>query len=429
MPAKSEEEGRAVAGALHFDAAPDAQTLYKAMKGLGTDEQAIIDVLTKRSNIQRQEIAKSFKAQFGKDLIESLKSELSGNFERLIVALMYPPFKYDAKELYDAMKGVGTNEGVIIEILASRTKAQIKEIIKAYKEEYGSDLEEDIKSETSGYLEQILVCLLQGERDNATLYVDTALALQDAETLYAAGEKIRGTDEIQFITILCKRSATHLLKVFEEYQKLAGKSIEDSIKSETRGSLEDAMLAIVKCTRNIRCYFAERLYHALKGAGTDDGTLIRVIVSRSEVDLNLIKPEFKRIAGKSLSSMILELDIGLSGELLEKENLKRSRRTYQGIEKLMTWQAGIKKETSSRTGIEIAAVSLISKLPGGRTQDFKSWSTCFMCYNTSLFLKEYCSSDLKVTEDKHDTSVVKVSDMTFTPAFGCHLLIPEYPGK
>ncbi|KFP51019.1 Annexin A8 [Cathartes aura] len=295
----SEAEGKSMIGALNFDPAPDAQTLYKAMKGLGTDEQAIIDVLTNRSNMQRQQIAKSFKGQFGKDLIESLKSELSGDFERLIVALMYSPFKYDAKELHDAMKGVGTSEGVIIEILASRTKAQIKEIIKAYKEE-------DIKSETSGYFEQILVCLLQGERDNATLYVDTALALQDAETLYAAGEKIRGTDEIHFITILCTRSATHLLKVFEEYQKLASKSIEDSIKSETHGSLEDAMLAIVKCTRNIHCYFAERLYHALKGAGTDDGTLIRVIVSRSEVDLNLIKAEFKHIAGKSLSSMILD---------------------------------------------------------------------------------------------------------------------------
>lgn len=32
------------------------------------------------------------------------------------------------------LKGVGTSEDVIIEILASRTKAQIKEIIKAYKE-------------------------------------------------------------------------------------------------------------------------------------------------------------------------------------------------------------------------------------------------------------------------------------------------------
>ncbi|XP_009984837.1 PREDICTED: annexin A8-like isoform X3 [Tauraco erythrolophus] len=240
------------------------------------------------------------------DLIASLKSELSGSFQRLMVALMYSPFKYDAKELYDAMKGVGTSEDVIIEILASRTKAQIKEIIKAYKEEYGSDLEEDIKSETSGYFEQILVCLLQGERDNATLYVDTALALQDAQALYAAGEKIQGTDEVQFIKILCARSATHLLKVFEEYQKLAGKSIEDSIKSETSGSLEDAMLAIVKCTRSVHRYFAERLYHALKGAGTSDGTLTRVIVSRSEVDLNLIQAEFKHIAGKSLSSMILD---------------------------------------------------------------------------------------------------------------------------
>lgn len=32
----------------------------------GTNEQAVIDVLTKRTNAQRQQIAKSFKAQFGK---------------------------------------------------------------------------------------------------------------------------------------------------------------------------------------------------------------------------------------------------------------------------------------------------------------------------------------------------------------------------
>uniref|UniRef100_A0A8C0IU80 Annexin n=1 Tax=Chelonoidis abingdonii TaxID=106734 RepID=A0A8C0IU80_CHEAB len=240
----------------HFDPTPDAQVLYKAMKGLGeltlsitshvfktfyssvialaqfptenvftshhclfpgTDEQAIIDVLTKRSNAQRQQIARSFKEQFGKDLIASLKSELSGKFERLIVALMYSPFKYDAKELHDSLKG---------------------------------------------------------ERDDPRCYVDSAMVLQDAQALYAAGEKIRGTDEIQFITILCTRSATHLLRV--------------------------------KCTRNIHNYFAERLYHALKGAGTCDGTLIRVIVSRSEIDLNLIKAEFLKIAGKSLSTMILE---------------------------------------------------------------------------------------------------------------------------
>lgn len=300
-----EQEGVSVKGSSHFNPDPDAETLYKAMKGIGTNEQAIIDVLTKRSNVQRQQIAKSFKAQFGKDLTETLKSELSGKFERLIVALMYPPYRYEAKELHDAMKGLGTKEGVIIEILASRTKNQLREIMKAYEEDYGSTLEEDIQGDTSGYLERILVCLLQGCRDDVSGFVDPGLALQDAQDLHAAGEKILGTDEMKFITILCTRSATHLMRVFEEYEKIANKSIEDSIKSETHGSLEEAMLTVVKCTRNIHSYFAERLHYAMKGAGTRDGTLIRNIVSRSEIDLNLIKVQFQKMYGKTLSSMIM----------------------------------------------------------------------------------------------------------------------------
>lgn len=176
-----EQEGVSVKGSPHFNPDPDAETLYKAMKGIGTNEQAIIDVLTKRSNAQRQQIAKSFKAQFGKDLTETLKSELSGKFERLIIALMYPPYKYEAKELHDAMEGLGTKEGVIIEILASRTKNQLQEIMKAYEEDYGSSLEEDIQADTSGYLERILVCLLQGSRDDLSGFVDPGLALQDAQ--------------------------------------------------------------------------------------------------------------------------------------------------------------------------------------------------------------------------------------------------------
>nr|KAF6454697.1 annexin A8 like 1 [Rousettus aegyptiacus] len=282
-----EQEGLSVKGSPHFNPDPDAETLYKAMKGIGTNEQAIIDVLTRRSSTQRQQIAKSFKAQFGKNLTDTLKSELSGKFEKLMVALMYPQYRYEAKELHDAMKGLGTKEGVVIEILASRTKKQLEEIMKAYEEDYGTSLEEDIQADTSGYLEKILVCLLQGSRDDASGFVDPELALQDAQDLYAA--------------------------VFEEYEKIANKSIEDSIKNETHGSLEEAMLTVVKtqssvllkCTRNLHSYFAERLYYAMKGAGTRDGTLIRNIVSRSEIDLNLIKCQFQKMYGKTLSSMIV----------------------------------------------------------------------------------------------------------------------------
>ena len=39
----------------------------------------------------------------------------------------------------------------------------------------------------------------------------------------------------------------------------------------------------VQIARNTPLYFAQRLYKCMKGAGTDDRTLIRVVVSRSEV--------------------------------------------------------------------------------------------------------------------------------------------------
>lgn len=44
----------------------DARTLRAAMKGLGTDEDSIINILTKRAHFQRQEIKTEFKNEFGR---------------------------------------------------------------------------------------------------------------------------------------------------------------------------------------------------------------------------------------------------------------------------------------------------------------------------------------------------------------------------
>ena len=49
------------------------------------------------------------------------------------------------------------------------------------------------------------------------------------------------------------------------------------------GDLRRGFKTVVMCVRSRPQYFAERLYSSMKGAGTDDDTLIRVVVSRSEV--------------------------------------------------------------------------------------------------------------------------------------------------
>lgn len=74
--------------------------------------------------------------------------------------------------------------------------------------------------------------------------VDAALAKEQAEKLYAAGEAKLGTDEEVFNRIMAHASFEQLRLLFEEYKQLSGQTIEQAIKHEMGGELAVAMMAI-----------------------------------------------------------------------------------------------------------------------------------------------------------------------------------------
>ncbi|XP_004431145.1 PREDICTED: annexin A13 [Ceratotherium simum simum] len=286
-----------------FDVDRDAKKLNKACKGKGTDEATIIEILSSRTSDERQQIKRKYKTAYGKDLEEVLKSELSGNFEKTTLALLDRPSEYDARQLQKAVKGLGTNEEVLIEVLCTRTNKEIIAIKEAYQRLFGRNLESDVKDDTSGNLRKILVSLLQANRDEGG-DVDKDLAGKDAKDLYDAGEGRWGTEELAFNEVLAKRSHKQLQATFQAYQILIGKDVEEAIKAETSGDLQKAYLTLVRCARDHQGYFAERLYKAMKGAGTDEETLIHIIVTRAEVDLQGIKAKFQEKYQKSLCDMV-----------------------------------------------------------------------------------------------------------------------------
>lgn len=115
-----------------FNPSSDSGKLRKAMKGLGTDEKAIIRVLGYRINEQRQEIVKTYKTELGRDLLKDLHSETSGSFRDTLESLMMTPIDYDAASYRKAIKGLGTDESTLIELLSTRSAEEILQAKEAY---------------------------------------------------------------------------------------------------------------------------------------------------------------------------------------------------------------------------------------------------------------------------------------------------------
>ncbi|XP_037382587.1 annexin A10-like [Talpa occidentalis] len=270
----------------------DAQMLGGALEGFGCDKDMLIDILTQRCNAQRQMIAGAYQSMYGRDLTCDLKEKLSDHFKDVMVGLMYPPPLYDAHELWHAMKGAGTDENCLIDILASRTSGEIFQMQEAFCLQYNSNIQEAIYSDTSGHFRDTLMNLVQGTREEG--YTDPAMAAQDAMVLWEACQQKTGEHKTMLQMILCNKSYQQLWLVFQEFQSISGQDIVDAINECYDGYFQELLVAIVLCVRDKPGFFAYRLHSAIHDFGFHNKTVIRILIARSEIDLMNIRKRYKR---------------------------------------------------------------------------------------------------------------------------------------
>ncbi|PSS13387.1 Annexin like [Actinidia chinensis var. chinensis] len=281
----------------------DAIHLHRAFKGIGCDTTTVVNILAHRNATQRALIQQEYRTMYSEDLDKRLSSELSGDLKKAVLLWMHDPVRRDATIMRQALSGTIVNLRIATEVLCSRTPSQIQQLKPVYHEMFGAYLEHDIEHQASGDHKKLVLAYVVTPRHEGP-EVDRMMVENDAISLFKAGEKRLGTDEKTFIRIFSERSRAHLAAVNSAYHSMYGKPLTKAVKKETSGNFEFALLTILRCAENPGKYFAKALRKAMKGLGTDDTTLTRIIVTRAEIDMQYIKAEYIKKNGKPLNDAV-----------------------------------------------------------------------------------------------------------------------------
>ncbi|MFO0575393.1 MAG: Fic family protein [Polyangia bacterium] len=312
-----------------------AAEIFKAVDGLGTDEEAIHRALRGRTPAEAAAIREEYRAHYGRDLDQELASELSGHdLEQARAALSGDRVKASAAALVRAASGVGTDKQLVFETLRGLgAPQQRRAVAEEYQRRTGKSLDEMLRSELSGTDHEVASCLAAGRVADA-----------DAARLDAAMHKTflgtgLGTDEKGINEILDGAATqTERQQLAAAYQRRTGRSLLGAggdLQAELSGADYDLADGL---TRGDRAQSdAARLHKAAEGAGTDEAAIFGLLAGKSEADRRAMVSAYKRQYGDlggMLGDELSGMDAERAQQLLQNGRLDPAfamRYAMQGI--------------------------------------------------------------------------------------------------
>ncbi|KAI0125695.1 hypothetical protein BJ170DRAFT_442497 [Xylariales sp. AK1849] len=207
----------------------------------------------------------------------------------------------DAQALRNAMKRFGTDEKVLIRVLATKDPLQIEALKSAYFRNFSRSLEKDVISETRGWFETGLVALIQGP------------LLHDCHSLHNAMTG-PGTKESVLNDVLLSRSNADMHAIKSKYQQTFGRSLESDVKGDLSMKTERHFMIVLGGNRAedsapIIPQDIDRdvmdLYRAGEGkVGTDELMFCSVLSSRNDNQIRAISHAYEQKFRKRLADVI-----------------------------------------------------------------------------------------------------------------------------
>ncbi|CAN7068804.1 hypothetical protein BRARA_J02329 [Brassica rapa] len=209
----------------------------------------------------------------------------------------------DSEQLHKAFKGWGTNEGMIISILAHRNAAQRSLIRAVYAANYNKNLLNELDKELSGDFERavMLWTLEPVERD--------AYLAKESTKMFTKNNWV-------LVEIACTRPALEFFKAKQAYQAHYKTSLEEDVAYHTSGDIRKLLVPLVSTFRydgnadevnmKLASSEAKTLHKKITEKAYTDEDLIRILTTRSKAQIMATLNHFKDKFGSSINKYLKE---------------------------------------------------------------------------------------------------------------------------
>ncbi|KAL2830577.1 hypothetical protein BDW59DRAFT_141126 [Aspergillus cavernicola] len=252
----------------------EADALRKSMKGFGTDEKALIQVLSKLDPLQIAAVRATYTSHIRRDLHADVKSETSSYLRQGLLAIIDGPLMFDTASARDAVQGMGTKEWLLNDVLLGRSNADINAIKSSYQRTYRRSLERDVEDDLSFKTKTLFAFVLRAARHDESAPIDYRAIQAEAQSVHAAtaARMVNNADEVS--SLFARSSSNELKALNQAFSERYHISLESHIEKEFSGHMKDALLHILRSAIDPAMRDAVLLEECMKGMGTKDERLV-----------------------------------------------------------------------------------------------------------------------------------------------------------
>jgi annexin A7/11 len=285
-----------------------ATALRDAMKGFGTNERMLIDTLAAVPDAPHAlKLRHTYDDRFRRSLLKDIESETSGYFRMGLLALCRGPLLQDAWQVDHAIRGVGTKELLLNDVVLGRTNADLNAIKACYHQVYGKDMAREIRQDLSLKTAKLFEYVLEARRaeESAPVYPQDVEREVDRLQQATAGQAI-GTNQDVVSQIMAHSSDGMIRAINLRYHAKYRRTLDEQFKQSFSGHMRDALrLMAARAVDPVRSD-ADQLEESMKGMGTKDEQLVTRLVRShwNREHFRQVKIAYKKFHSKELKDRV-----------------------------------------------------------------------------------------------------------------------------